>query len=46
MPALWQVQMVKPTLFSNFLWDGCEIDQTDLLKGRQIRLENGTNLLC
>jgi hypothetical protein len=23
MPALWQVQMVKPTLFSNFLWDGC-----------------------
>jgi hypothetical protein len=24
MPALWQVQMVKPTLFSNFLWDGCE----------------------
>jgi len=24
MPAVWQVQMVKPTLFSIFLWDGCE----------------------
>ncbi|HEX3628732.1 MAG TPA: hypothetical protein VH280_25255, partial [Verrucomicrobiae bacterium] len=23
MPAVWQVQRVKPTLFSIFLWDGC-----------------------
>src|SRR5271168_587107 len=24
MPAVWQVQRVKPTLFSICLWDGCD----------------------
>jgi len=24
MPAVWQVQNVKPTLFSKIVWDGCE----------------------
>jgi hypothetical protein len=23
-PAVWQVQIVKPTLFFDFLWDGCD----------------------
>ncbi|MGA2557996.1 MAG: hypothetical protein ABSG04_17135, partial [Verrucomicrobiota bacterium] len=23
MPVLWQLQIVKPALFSDFLWDGC-----------------------
>ncbi|MHB8519819.1 MAG: hypothetical protein ACYDH9_03580, partial [Limisphaerales bacterium] len=27
-PAVWQVQIVKPTLFFDFLWDGCEDDTT------------------
>jgi hypothetical protein len=27
-PALWQDQQRQPTLFSTFLWDGCEIYST------------------
>jgi len=31
MPAVWQVQIIKPTLFFDFLWDGCEITTNGVL---------------
>ncbi|MHB8524185.1 MAG: hypothetical protein ACYDH9_25980, partial [Limisphaerales bacterium] len=35
-PAVWQVQIVKPTLFFDFLWDGCDLKPWAIYAGNPL----------